>query len=233
MEILGEKRLPGGPLKVRPNLRWVSELCLETGKGQAASSEQGQGTHRHSWEPTPRVRAHSESQTDPPRLSLGPRTIFSCPAHPLPSLLETFLKVRTELSAGKHHMSRPPVLVHPLAPPWLSLEPEITKAGRRGLSYHRKDRNTFGRSLSFLPTPPIPHSPASPVPACGPPQFVTHLFPKFMALQDHSDRISSICRRTGPQTTLKGFLPPESRGRSFPCWPLQCPAQALGQSGPP
>lgn len=176
------------------------------------------------------MRAQSESQTDPPRLSPGPRTIFSSPAHPFPSLLETVLKVRTEWSADKHHMSRPPVLAHPRAPPWLSLEPEMTTAGDR--ASHTTEK-TFGRSLSFLPHPPL-HTLQPPTPlSVAPPQFVTLLFPKFMALPDHTDRISSTCRRTGPQRTLKAFLPPELRGRSFPCWSLQCPAQALGQRGPP
>lgn len=63
----------------------------------------------------------------------------------------------------------------------------------------------------------------------APPQLVTHLFPKFMAFQGHTD---SIISTFNPSPTLKGFLTPELRGESFFCRSLQYPAQVLGQSGP-
>lgn len=81
-------------------------------------------------------------------------------------------------------MSRPPVLAHHTVP--------SSQSGARTLNqqetellYHKENKNMVGRSSPFLPYPHLHTLQPPPSLSVAPPQLVTHLFPKLMALQSH------------------------------------------------
>lgn len=91
--------------------------------------------------------------------------------------------------------------------PGPSTGPSLAQPGARNYnSLESQKREKLGWE-ECLPSPPTPICTLLPPPSLpvAHPQFVTHLLPKFLALQDHTDPLSSTSRRTGPAHSSLGL----------------------------